>query len=368
MPQPYADDSTRLAAIRARDPAADGHFFFSVSTTGVFCHPSCAARPARPEHIAFHATQADARRAGFRPCLRCRPDLAPRTEREAGLVAAACRAIEAAELPPALADLARGAGLSPSHFHRLFRRVAGVTPRAYADATRQARLQQALPGSRTVTEAIYGAGFNTAGRFYDRAAPLLGMHARHYRAGAPGETICRATRLCRLGIVLVAATGRGICAILLGDDAAALEADLRARFPRATLAPAGADFESLLGAVLALIDDPRAGHSLPLDIRGTAFQRRVWERLQATLPGETLTYGQLAASLGQPTAARAAAAACAANALAVAIPCHRILAADGALTGYRWGLVRKRALLDRELTPTHPGPTGRACKPTPSAA
>ena len=351
-PHPFTNEADQLAAVRARDAAADGTFFYSVSTTGVFCYPSCAARPALRNNIGFHPTREDATRAGFRPCQRCRPDLPPRAEREAALVAAACRMIEAAEDAPSLASLAAKAGVSPHHFHRMFRRIAGVTPQAYGAARRQARIQAGLAAGAGagVTEAIYGAGFNSSGRFYAAADAMLGTTASRYRDGGPGETIQHAIGQCSLGCVLVAATGRGVCAILLGDDGAALQADLRARFPKAALRDAGPEFAGWVAQVVAFVEHPGSSDALalPLDIRGTVFQRRVWEVLRAIPPGETLSYAAVAARLGQPTAVRAVAGACAANALAVAVPCHRVVASTGALAGYRWGVHRKRALLGRE--------------------
>ena len=346
----FRDDEARLAAVRRRDAGADGAFLYSVATTGVYCHPSCAARPALRRNIAFHATRQDAERAGFRPCKRCRPDLPPRAEREAALVAAACRMIEAAEDAPSLASLAAEAGISPHHFHRMFRRIAGVTPQAYGAAHRQARIQAGLAGGAGVTEAIYSAGFNSSGRFYAAADAMLGMTASRYREGGPGETIQHAVGRCSLGCVLVAATGRGVCAILLGDDEAALQADLRTRFPKAALRDAGPEFAGWLAQVVAFVERPGRSDALalPLDIRGTLFQRRVWEVLRAIPAGETLSYAAVAAKLGQPTAVRAVAGACAANALAVAVPCHRVVASTGALAGYRWGVERKRELLARE--------------------
>jgi len=346
----FRDDEARLAAVRRRDAAADGAFLYSVATTGVYCRPSCAARPALRRNIAFHATRHDAERAGFRPCLRCQPHLPPRAEREAALVAAACRTIEAAENEPPLATLAAEAGISPHHFHRMFRRIAGVTPKAFGAAHRQARVQAGLAAGAGVTETIYDAGFNSSGRFYEAADAMLGMTASRYRAGGPGETIRFAAGQCSLGCVLVAATGRGVCAILLGDDAAALQADLRGRFPKATLRDAEPEFAGWVAQVVAFVEQPGASGSfaLPLDIRGTAFQRQVWEALRAIPPGETLSYAAVAARLGRPAAVRAVAGACAANALAVAVPCHRVVAATGALAGYRWGVERKRALLARE--------------------
>lgn len=349
-PPLFATEAERRAAIRIRNKQADGAFVYSVATTGVYCRPSCAARPARPENIGFHDTPEAAERAGFRPCKRCRPNEAPREAREAAIVAAACRHIEAAEEAPALDALAAEAGLSPHHFHRLFRRIAGVTPRAYCNATRATRLVHNLAEAQSVTAAYYEAGFNSSGRFYEAAPALLGMTPTAFRAGGAGETIAFATAPCRLGHVLAAASAKGICAILLGDSPAPLEADLAARFPRARIEPAPPGFADTLAQVAALIDHPATGLHLPLDIRGTAFQRRVWEALQAIPPGATISYSDLAERVGAPRAVRAVASACAANRLAVAIPCHRALARDGALSGYRWGLERKQALLNAEHT------------------
>jgi AraC family transcriptional regulator of adaptative response/methylated-DNA-[protein]-cysteine methyltransferase len=348
----FADEEARFAAVRRRDRQADGRFYYSVATTGVYCFPSCGARPALRHNMAFHATPQQAERAGFRPCRRCRPDLPPRAEREAATVSATCRQIEQAEDEPSLAELAAYAGLSPHYFHRLFRRVTGVTPKAYASAHRQARVQNSLSAGAAVTEAIYDAGFNSSGRFYEASAAILGMTPSHYRAGGRHETIRYGFGQCSLGAVAVAAAERGICAILLGDTPAVLLSDLRARFPQALLEAAGADFEEAVGRVVALVDHPNRNGSLglPLDIRGTAFQRRVWEVLRRIPAGQTLSYRQVAAELGSPSAVRAVAGACAANVLAVAIPCHRVVAADGRLAGYRWGTERKRRLLDQETS------------------
>jgi len=344
----FASDAARWRAVRRRDPAADGHFFYSVATTGVYCRPSCASRPARRGNVAFHRTAAEAARAGFRPCRRCRPDLPSRGAREAALVTEACRTIERAEEAPRLAALAAQAGLSPGHFHRMFKRVAGVTPRAYAAAQRQRRVQEKLRDGSDVTGALYAAGFGSSGRFYEAAPGILGMTPSRYRAGGRGEAIWHAAGRCALGHVLVAATHKGVCAILLGADPGALAAELRSRFPKARLCEPQPGFADWVAAVVRLVDDPAAGLALPLDIRGTLFQRRVWEALGRIPPGETASYTEIARRLGKPRAARAVAAACAANALAVAIPCHRAVAADGGLAGYRWGVARKRRLLERE--------------------
>ena len=345
----FTSEAERWRAVAARNPAADGHFLYSVASTGVYCRPSCAARPARRENVAFHATRLDAERAGYRPCKRCRPDLPPKAEREAALVAAACRAIEAAEEIPSLARLAAEAGLSPHHFQRTFKRIAGVTPKQYAAARRQARVQDGLSGGAPVTAALYDAGFGSSGRFYEAAPAMLGMTPSAYRKGGAGEAIRHAVARCALGWVLVAATARGVCAIQLGDDPKALERELAARFPKADLEKADDGFSSWVEQVVRLVDDPLSGgFALPLDIRGTAFQRRVWTALREIPAGTTTTYSALAERLGAPRAVRAVAGACAANKLAVAIPCHRVVAADGGLAGYRWGVERKRRLIERE--------------------
>lgn len=345
---PFATDAEKWAAVQRRDALADGRFFYSVATTGVYCRPSCAARPARRENVAFHASAAAAERAGFRACKRCLPNLPPRADREAALVANACRNIEAAEGVPSLATIANASGLSANYFHRIFKRITGVTPKAYADAHRQRQVQSELRAGNGVTEAIYEAGFNSSGRFYEAAPAMLGMTPSTYRSGGPGETIRYATGKCALGRVLVGATKRGVCAILLGDSVAELEAELAVRFAKAARVAAGPALAESVAAVVRMMDIPGESVRLPLDIRGTAFQRRVWEALRAIPTGTTATYSEIAARLGNPQAVRAVAGACAANALAVAIPCHRVIATDGKLAGYRWGVERKRRLLAKE--------------------
>lgn len=340
-------DNHRWQALQRRDP--DAGFVYSVASTGVYCRPSCAARPALRRNVAFHDTAADAEAAGFRPCRRCRPDLPPKAEREAALAAAACRIIEAAEEPPVLADLAAQAGVSPHHFHRLFRRVVGVTPKAYADAQRQRRVQTDLAEGAGVTETLYAAGFNSSGRFYEAAPAMLGMTPGAYRRGGEDQAIRYAFGRSALGLVLVAAADRGVCAILLGDSEADLLTDLTRRFRRADIGAAGDDFAGWVEQVVAFVDDPAGAQlNLPLDIRGTAFQRRVWEALRAIPPGQTATYGAVAQAIGSPRAVRAVATACAGNPLAVAVPCHRVLPATGGIGGYRWGAERKRRLLVKE--------------------
>jgi AraC family transcriptional regulator of adaptative response/methylated-DNA-[protein]-cysteine methyltransferase len=343
-----AADEQRWAAVVRRDPAADGEFYYAVRTTGVYCRPSCAARLARRENVSFHLTREAAERAGFRPCKRCRPDRAALAEQHAAAVARACRAIETAETAPALEELAAAAGMSRFHFHRVFKAITGVTPKAYAAARRAQRVRRELPVSRSVTEAIYDAGFNSSGRFYAQSAAILGMTPTDFRAGGNRAVIRFAVGECSLGSILVAATAKGVCAILLGDDPDALVRDLQDRFPRAVLTGGDREFEAAVGKVLSFVESPAIGLDLPLDVRGTAFQQRVWQALRAVPAGSTVSYSDLAGRIGAPKAVRAVAQACAANSIAVAIPCHRVVRNDGGLSGYRWGVERKRALLDRE--------------------
>lgn len=338
----------RWAAVATRDAQADGRFFYSVKTTGVYCRPSCAARPARPENVAFHASAADAEAAGFRPCKRCKPDAPALAQRHAQMVAGLCRHIEAAEQPPTLDELAQRAGFSPHHLHRVFKQATGLTPRAYAAAHRAGRMRDALDTSPSVTAAIYDAGYGSQGRFYEQADQVLGMTPGDWRAGGANATIRFAVGQSTLGAILVAQSDRGICAISLGDDPDALVRELQDRFPRAQFIGADRGFERLVAQVVGLVESPGRGLDLPLDLRGTAFQQRVWQALRQIPPGRTVSYAEIAERIGAPTASRAVAQACGANTLAVAIPCHRVVRRDGSLSGYRWGVARKRELLERE--------------------
>jgi len=341
-------DDPRWAKVLARDATADGDFVYSVATTGVYCRPACAARTPNRHNVAFHIDCAAAEAAGFRPCKRCRPDEASLRDRQAVLIATACRRIEQAEEPLSLGDLAHGAGLSPHHFHRLFRAITGLTPKGYAGAHRAGRVRDALAEGASVTSALYEAGFGSSGRFYAAAEGALGMKPKAYAKGGAAAHIRYGIGQSSLGRVLAASTDQGICAILIGDDDAALVTDLEQRFPNADAIGADTDFDTTVAAVVAMIEEPAKGLTLPLDIRGTAFQQRVWQALRAIPAGKTLSYAALAETIGQPDAARAVAGACAANRLAVAIPCHRIVRGDGAISGYRWGVERKRELLNRE--------------------
>jgi AraC family transcriptional regulator, regulatory protein of adaptative response / methylated-DNA-[protein]-cysteine methyltransferase len=338
----------RWAAVVARDRGADGTFYYSVATTGVYCRPSCGSRRPNPRNVRFYETTAEAARAGFRPCRRCRPDRPPLEQVHAARVAEACRLIETAEKTPALAALAKRAGLSPYHFHRVFKATTGVTPKAYAAAHRAKRVRDELTGSRTVTEAIYDAGFNSASRFYETSGQFLGMTPTDFRAGGADMEIRFAVGQCALGSVLVAQSARGVCAILLGDDPDALVRDLQDRFPRATLLGGEAAFEQTVARVIAFVEAPARGLDLPLDVRGTAFQQRVWAALRQIPAGSTASYAEIASRIGAPNGSRAVAQACGANPLAVAIPCHRVVRTDGSLSGYRWGVQRKQDLLARE--------------------
>jgi AraC family transcriptional regulator of adaptative response/methylated-DNA-[protein]-cysteine methyltransferase len=341
-------DAMRWDAVQRRDAGADGTFYYSVRTTGVYCRPSCPSRAARRANVAFHASSQAAEAAGFRPCLRCAPHLPPLAERQADAVARACRLIEESEDQPDLDALAQAAGMSRFHFHRVFKARTGITPKAYAAARRGARVRQELEGGASVTDALYGAGYGSSGRFYAASNEVLGMQPSNYRAGGQGETIRFAVAECSLGAILVAATGRGICAILIGDQPEPLVEDLQARFPKAELRGAEEGFERTVALVIGLVEEPRIGLDLPLDVRGTAFQQRVWQALRAIPSGQTVTYAELAERVGLPDGARAVAGACAANPVAVAIPCHRVVRTGGALSGYRWGIERKRTLLERE--------------------
>jgi AraC family transcriptional regulator of adaptative response/methylated-DNA-[protein]-cysteine methyltransferase len=344
----FRTDEERWAAVQQRAREADGIFYYSVRSTGVYCQPSCPSRGAKRANVAFHATRAEAEAAGFRPCLRCKPDQLPLAERQAQAVARACRLIDEAAEELDLDTLAQACGMSRFHFHRVFKAHTGITPKAYAAARRAERLKRGLAQAPSVTAAAYDAGFNSSGRFYAASASVLGMTPLRYRSGGGGEAIRFAVAACSLGALLVAATDKGICSILLGDDPDALVRDLQDRFPKAELIGAEPEFEATVAQVVAFVEAPRIGLDLPLDVRGTAFQQRVWQALRSIPAGRTVGYAELAVQLGMPQGARAVAGACAANPVAVAIPCHRVVRNDGALSGYRWGVERKKILLERE--------------------
>lgn len=348
----------RWGQVQSRDASADGIFYYAVSTTGVYCKPSCGARQPKPEHVAFYADCAEAEQAGYRACLRCKPGQPSLTESQSELIAESCRLIETAEANLKLADLATKAGLSTFHFHRIFKSVTGLTPKAYSAAHRAKKIRNELTRNKSelnktsVTDAIYKAGYSANSRFYEQSTQILGMTASNYKAGGVNTTIKFALGECLLGnnscTILVASSQRGVCAIFLGDDAAQLLKDLQDAFPRANLIGADSDYEKLIAQVVGLIETPAFGILLPLDIQGTAFQQRVWQALTEIPVGGTTTYSDIAERIGAPKAVRAVASACASNKLAVAIPCHRVVRMDGSLSGYRWGVKRKLDLLDLE--------------------
>lgn len=347
----FATDAARWAAVEARDPRAVGRFVYAVTSTGVFCRADCPSRRPRRDRVAFFVSPAEAGAAGFRACKRCHPE---RAEAGADIVARACRQIERAETMPALARLARQAGLSPSAFHRKFKKTMGITPAGYARAVRARRLRDGLPGADSVTDAMYGAGFGSPSRLYERSQALLGMTPGRYRTGAAGERIRHAVVTTSLGLLLVAATDIGVCYIALGDSKRFVTDALHKQFPRAEFVEGDAALARLVKGVAAKVEHPGRADTLPLDIRGTAFQQRVWSALRDILPGRTVTYAEVARRIGAPKAVRAVGTACGANPLSVVIPCHRVLGSDGKLHGYGWGLARKRALLAREGVATEP--------------
>jgi AraC family transcriptional regulator of adaptative response/methylated-DNA-[protein]-cysteine methyltransferase len=334
-------DDHRWAAVLRRDRLADGQFVTGVLSTGIYCRPSCAARHPQRGNVRFFASGAEARDFGLRPCLRCRPDEVAADE--AG-IARALALIESAEEPPVLEELAEAAGYSPYHFHRLFRRATGVTPAAYVRAHRAKRAERALKESETVTEALYDAGYAAPARFYADVPDRLGMTPSKWRDGGRGETIRWGVANTDLGPLLVAATERGICRVAFEAD----DAVLRQHFPNATIERGGAALDALLADAVQFVTEPGRAMTLPLDVRGTAFQQAVWRELSRIPPGETLSYAALAARAGKPSAVRAAGSACGANPVALLIPCHRARRADGSLGGYAYGLPIKRKLLERE--------------------
>jgi AraC family transcriptional regulator of adaptative response/methylated-DNA-[protein]-cysteine methyltransferase len=348
--RPSVADDPRWARIVARDKMADGHLWYSVSSTGVYCRPSCPSRMANPQNVQLHDTLESAKATGFRPCRRCNPDGTSVEAENAALVARACRMIEDREEEPLLEELADAVGRSPSYFHRLFKATTGVTPKDYAAARRAEKVRLGLESGSSVTGAIYDAGFSSSGRFYEKSTRMLGMTPSQYRAGGANEEIRFAVGQTSLGAILVASTNKGVAAIFLGDDPDALVRNLQDRFPKAHLIGADHDYEGLVARVVGFVEAPRIGLDLPLDVRGTTFQERVWKALQEIPAGVTVSYAEIAKRIGAPGSVRAVAGACAANKLAVAIPCHRVIRNDGSLSGYAWGVERKRSLIDREAS------------------
>jgi len=344
----YSTEQARWQALVRRDQRADGAYLYGVVTTGVYCRPACSSRLPNRENVRFFDTFREAEEAGFRPCKRCNPRSEEGKDTQAEAVARACELIDESEEPPTLAELAGAVGLSPSYLHRLFKKTVGVTPKQYAMEKRLGDVRERLQTDATVTEAIYEAGFASSSRFYEDITEKLGMKPSEYRNGGQGMRIHSAIAQSYLGWVQVAATAKGICAIDLADSPDDLKARLRARFPEASLVENDPNFQVLVAQVLAFLESPQEGLDLPLDVQGTAFQRRVWLALRQIPPGSTASYGEIAARIGNRQAARAVAQACASNPIAVAIPCHRVVRSDGDLGGYRWGQERKGKLLEQE--------------------
>jgi AraC family transcriptional regulator of adaptative response/methylated-DNA-[protein]-cysteine methyltransferase len=345
---PFSTDEERYRALQRRDPRADGQFFYSVASTGVYCRPSCGARLALRKNVAFHATPEDAERAGFRACKRCKPRELSLAARHDELIASMRQQLESSGADKSLAALADKAGMSPYYLQRLFKRRVGMSPREYAAAHRLACLEDELRDGASVTSALYEAGYSSSSRFYESDGAALGMEPARARRGGLGVSMRAVVRTCALGKVLIATTPRGVAAITFGSSEQELSDELHERFPHAVIESSDLNLETLADEIVAMIDGAGISDSVPVDLIGTAFQQRVWNALRKIPRGETRSYRQIAAAIGAPQAVRAVGTACGNNPVAVVVPCHRVLREDGALGGYRWGLERKQQLLSRE--------------------
>ncbi len=342
-------DSNQLwTQFEARDAGADGSFVVAVTSTGIYCKPSCPARRPKRENVRFYPVPEAAQHAGYRACKRCRPDRAEAADPRMAAVRKAARAIDAADSIPTLPTLGRAVGMSPHHLQRLFTEIVGVSPRAYGEARRVERLKADLKKGEPVAQAMYGAGYGSASRLYEKAQAELGMTPARYRKGGVGEAVRFAIRKSPLDLLLVAATARGVCMIALGDDEGVLARALEAEFPGASLSRDEAGLGAFVDPIVRHLSGKLPHLSLPLDIRATAFQRRVWQELQRIPAGATASYKEVAERIGNPKAIRAVANACAANPVPLVVPCHRVVRDDGRTGGYRWGAKRKEALLARE--------------------
>ncbi len=348
----FTSESSRWQAVVQRNPQSDGAFVYGVVTTGIYCRPICPSRMPNRENVRFFDNWQMAEETGFRPCKRCTPQVSNAPNTAVDAVAQACKIIEEAEQEPSLNQLADAVGLSSYHFHRLFKKTVGVTPKQYAMEKRLNRVRSNLQQNSTVTKAVYEAGYESGSRFYERATTSLGMKPSEYQKGGEGISIRYAIVQSYLGWVLVAATERGVCQIDFGDTPEILQKRLKTNFPKAKLQDNDSAFTTIIAQILAFLESPKQGFKLPLDVQGTAFQRRVWAALQTIQPGSTASYAEIAKLIGNPNAARAVAQACASNNIAVVIPCHRVVRSNGDLGGYRWGIERKRAILEREANNT----------------
>jgi AraC family transcriptional regulator, regulatory protein of adaptative response / methylated-DNA-[protein]-cysteine methyltransferase len=344
----FISDESRWTAIVDRDRSADGTFYYAVKTTGVFCCPSCSARRPNRPNVEYYLTCLEAEAAGYRPCKKCTPGTISKKEEIKQKIIRACRKIEQSDSTIKLSELAAEAELSPYHFHRLFKKIAGVTPKQYSTAHKSHQFRKSLKTSRSVTEAIYTAGYNSSSAAYDKKHDHLAMKPKDFRKGAAGITITYGLTKCSLGWIIVASTERGVCAIEFGDIPETLPTQVQQRFPKAQLQKAGAGFTALLEEVVRFVEYPRSECNIPLDIQGTVFQQKVWSVLRQIKPGETLSYSEIAEKIGKSKAVRAVATACSSNKLAVVIPCHRVISKTGEISGYRWGVERKKMLLAKE--------------------
>ncbi len=344
----FNTDDAKWKAVIDNNSTADDTFYYAVMTTGVYCRPSCSSRLPNRANVEYYTTCKEAEIAGYRACKRCNPSANSKTLEIEQKIIRACRIIEESETHLKLEELAARVDLSPYHFHRLFKKFVGVTPKQYASQHQSQRFQKSLKTSPSITDAIYSAGFGSSGSAYDKSQDHIAMKPKDYRKGAIGITITYGLAQCFLGWVIVAATDRGICAIEFGDDPDLLPGQVQTRFPKAQLKKADIGFDSLIKEVVDFIKAPEDTFQLPLDIQGTAFQQKVWNVLRQIKPGKTLSYSDVANRIGNPNAVRAVASACASNKIAVVIPCHRVISKGGKLSGYRWGTERKKMLLDSE--------------------
>jgi len=344
-------------AVAARDRAMDGVFFYAVTSTGIYCRPSCPSKRPRRENVVFFGAREAAERAGFRPCKRCKPDSADQRDPNAKLIENVCRYIDTHPDEPVTLDaLGRALGISPFYLQRTFKALTGITPRVYAESRRLNSLKAGLREGHSVTRSLYDAGYGSSSRLYERASAQLGMTPSRYRKQGAGVTIHFAIASTPIGKMLLAATEQGICSIHLGDAAETLERELRAEYPKAEIVREDGKLGRQVKALRAIMEG-KSTLPLPLDIQATAFQRRVWQELQTIPRGATKSYSKIAADIGHPKAARAVARACATNPVAIAIPCHRVVREDGSMGGYRWGVERKKKLLALEAA--RPAATNR---------
>lgn len=347
-PAKFNTDDARWNAVIDNNSSADGSFYYAVITTGVYCRPSCSSRLPNRANVEFFTTYDEAETAGYRACKRCTPTASSKAiEREQKIIHA-CRIIEKSETSLKLDELATQVNLSPYHFHRLFKKIVGVTPKQYASRNQSRRFQESLKTSPSITDAIYSAGYGSSGGAYDKTQDQLAMKPKVYRKGGAGITITYGLAQCFLGWIIIGATDRGICAIEFGDDPGTLPDQVQISFPNAQLKKADRSFITLIKEVVDFIKSPEDTFQIPLDIQGTAFQQQVWNILRQIKLGETLSYTEVAERIGKPKAARAVASACASNKLAVVIPCHRVISKVGKMSGYRWGTERKKMLLESE--------------------